>query len=269
MRRNVKSRGALSLAALFLIVAALLAGYLCYCRQAAQTPPSPNAPEVEEVAAQEDGEADDGFPEVDWAYWKNINQDIIGWVTVPGTNINSPILQAHADAPEYYLHHDVYGNYNPHGAIYLDAECEELALSSRNAVIMGHHFGYDTVSAPFGVIASYKDKSFASEHATVLIQTPNAKMTYEVRFAQIVNGLEPSKRTSFVDDADFRDWYDSARDDAAMVLDADTEPGQTVSLVTCSYNFWVKNERTVLVTSGAQETEQNRSENAEITPDGL
>lgn len=51
-----------------------------------------------------------------------------------------------------------------------------------------------------------------------------------------------------------------------MVLDAETEPGQVISLVTCSYNIWVDNERTVLVTS-MQETAKNQAENTQIAPD--
>lgn len=96
------------------------------------------------------------------------------------------------------------------------------------------------------------------EHATVYIQTPEWKRVYGVRFAQIVNGLEPTKRTLFTDEEDYRSWYDSSRDSAAMVLDADTEPEQTISLVTCSYNIWVQNERTVVVTS--ENGTQNRAE---------
>lgn len=81
----------------------------------------------------------------------------------------------------------------------------------------------------------------------MLIQTPTSKMTYEARFAQIVNGRERNKRIDFEGEADFRAWYGESRANAAMVLDVETEPGQVISLVTCSYNIWVDNERTVLV----------------------
>lgn len=160
----------------------------------------------------------------------------------------------------------VYGNYNPAGAIYLDADCEELGLSSRNAVILGHHFWNDKKVAPMGTVADYKDVDFAREHARVLIQTPTAKMTYEARFAQIVNGRERNKRIDFEGESDFRAWYGESRENAAMVLDAETEPEQVISLVTCSYNIWVDNERTVLVTS-MQETAKNQAENTQIAPD--
>ena len=259
MKKRTKSRIALSASAVFLLSAAAMVALLLMSREAAITPPSPNAPEAVE-------DSGDGFPEVDWAYWQGINPDVIGWVTIPGTSVNSPILQAHADAPEYYLRHDVHGNYNPHGCIYLDAACEELGLSSRNVVIMGHHFWNDTVAAPMGIIASYTDEAFAREHANVLIQTPTAKMTYEARFAQIVNGRERNKRIDFEGEADFRAWYGESRANAAMVLDSETEPKQVISLVTCSYNIWVDNERTVLVTS-MQETAKNQAENTQIAPD--
>lgn len=51
-----------------------------------------------------------------------------------------------------------------------------------------------------------------------------------------------------------------------MVLDAETEPEQVISLVTCSYNIWVDNERTVLVTS-MQETGKNLPEYAQTAVD--
>lgn len=259
MKKRTKSRIAFGVSAVLLLTAAAMVAFLLTCRHAAQTPPSPDEPERQAVPA-------DGFPDVDWAYWQGVNPDVIGWLTVPGTTIDSPILQAHGSAPDYYLKHDVYGNYNPAGAIYLDADCEELGLASRNAVILGHHFWNDKEIAPMGTIADYKDEAFAREHARILVQTPESKMTYEARFAQIVNGRERAKRIGFEGDADFRAWYDGSREDAVMVLDAETEPEQVISLVTCSYNIWADNERTVLVSS-MQESEENNQDYARTPSD--
>lgn len=251
MKNKTKSRIAFSASLVLMAAAFVIGAFLLRCRDAADTPPSPDIPAEEAQSTDADG-----FPEVDWAYWQGVNPDVIGWLTVPGTTIDSPILQAHADAPDYYLHHDVYRNYNPAGGIFLDADCEEYGLSSRNAVILGHHFLHDPVTAPMGNISLYKDRGFAEEHADILVQTPQSEMAYRARFAQIVNGLERNKRTSFADETDFRAWYDDSLSSAAMVLDPDTKPQQTISLVTCSYNIWVKNERTVLVTSMQEQPEK-------------
>jgi sortase B len=257
MKARTKSRIAFGLALALLLCGAGVLLLLQAWRSAANTPPSPGADAS--VAAEEDPQSP--FPEVDWDYWQGVNPDVIGWITVPGTTINSPIVQAPVDDPGYYLKHDVYRNYNPHGAIYLDADCQN-GLLSRNAVIMGHHYGDDLEGAPFGIIAEYKDEGFAAEHALIYLQTPEWKKTFEVRFAQIVNGLENNKFTSFGSDGEFRAWYDAARDDAAMVLDAETEPDNVISLVSCSYNIWVANERTVLVASEKYSTKTDG--NAEI-----
>lgn len=268
MTNKTKARIAAGMAVGFALLAATLCWLLLSWGQAARTPPSPEAPPstdddpaspsptissgasslAGEDAASETEDDGDGFPTVDWAYWQGVNPDVIGWITVPGTTINSPIVQAPTGDPDFYLSHDVYGNHNIYGAIHLDAECAEKGLDSRNAVILGHHSG-NLDAAPFGVIQEYVDEVFAAEHATVFLQTPDWKRTYGVRFARLVNGQEPSKRTIFHSDEDYRAWYDGMRADATMTLDAATEPDQAVSLVSCSYYLHPENERTVVVAS--------------------
>ena len=154
------------------------------------------------------------------------------------------------------------------GALYLDAECEKEGFQSPNAVILGHSLTLGNAVTCFGNIQRYSDKSFASEHQTVLIQTPNTKMRYTVRFANIVKGWEPTKRTVFAGDSDFRNWYDSSRESAAMVLDTDSEPNQVISLVSCSYNFWKQNERTVVTTSIDQKQAQTETVSTESRQTG-
>ena len=127
---NRKSRAAFAAAAVFLAVAAILFGVLLHFYQDASPSPSPNGT-PQETATESAGGRESEFPTVDWDYWKSVNGDVIGWITVPGTDINHPILQAHASDPDYYLHHDIYRNYNPLGALYLDAECEKEAFKVR------------------------------------------------------------------------------------------------------------------------------------------
>lgn len=252
MKRRTKSRIAAATAVLAAFAAVAIGGLLIYSRLAVRTAPSPDGTMLGFIATGETQTDGNGFPEVDWEYWQGVNPDVIGWITVPGTDIDSPIVQARPDDPDYYLSHDVYRNYNPRGAVYLDAECAEMGLASRNAVILGHHYGIGDDVSGFGHIKRYSDKGYAADHALVLIQTPGSKMAYGVRFAQIVKGWEPVKRTSFKGEEDYRAWYGSCRSEAAMVLDAETEPEQTVSLVSCSYNYWSWNERTVVVSSPAK-----------------
>lgn len=239
MSRRIKSFIAFGIAGVIAAGLALFFLSMAHFREKAETLPSPQSAEVQEVS-------DDGFPVVDWEYWQGINSDVIGWVTVPGTAIDYPIVQAPADDPDYYLHHDVYRDYNVYGVPYLDADCADTGLlDSRNAVVFGHHMNDGSMFAAF---ADYSEPDFAKEHARILVQTPEAKKVYQARCVNIVNGTELAKRTDFKDQTDYRKWYDSQLSGADVVLDAITRPETAITFCTCSYNY-SSNERTLVVAS--------------------
>lgn len=195
--------------------------------------------------------AENPFPDVDWKYWKEINPDVVGWITIPGTSINNPIVQAHSDDPDYYLFHDVYRNYNLFGSIYIDADNEEEGFNSLNTVILGHSIqGMPNIS--FGILPQYTDANFARDHNRIYLQTPENTWAVEPRFANIVPGWVPSKKTEFRDAIDFIDWYSANKSDADITMDEDPSvPDHAVTFVTCSYFHWAENERIVLTTSEA------------------
>lgn len=234
---KVKSRIAMWICGILLVAAGIL-GYTLWSMEQAGNP-SPGG-EAQEVSLDPYG-----FPEVDWEYWKSVNPDVIAWVTVPGTNIDSPIVQAHSDDPEYYLHHDVYGKYNVYGCPYLDAGCEAEGFKSYNSVVFGHHMNDQTV---FSAFSKFTDKSFAQDNGKVLLQMPGEKHILSVKLADVINAAnDKSKRTGFTDNADFAKWYGERVDAADMVLDA-AVPSRNVTFVTCSYNRF-KNERTLVFAS--------------------
>lgn len=235
MRAKVPPRAmvAFALALACLAAVASLGAYLIWCSQSAITVADPDRP----------GAADaDGFPEVDWAYWKGINPDVIGWVSVPGTDICSAIVQAPADDPTFYLTHDVRKARNHHGCPYLDADCAQDGFDSLNAVVFGHHMKR---GAPmFATFADYSDGSFAREHSVVLLQTPEEKRMLDVTGAAIVSGYDRTKRTRFADEGDFGDWYAERHAECAMTL-SDRPASSCVTFVTCSYTS-SSNERTLV-----------------------
>lgn len=221
-----------------MVAAICVALFIWLCGNAQQTSPSPTAEVVE---------YNEGFPTVDWDYWESVNRNVIGWITIPGTNVNAPVLQAHSDNPNYYLWHDVYGNYNVYGAIYLDSDCEEKGLSSRNAVICGHSARSDYNNCPFGVVQEYKNLDFAQAHTKVLLQTREQRWSLDVAYATIIDGNILSKVVTFGSKEAFESYYDNLKSDAIMTLEKNDEiyPSQMFSLVTCSYLLNPSNERTV------------------------
>lgn len=246
MKAKTKSRIAFGVAGgVALVSVALVALLWRFGERASVTDPNPEG--VAEAIEYELPDGTTGETEgVDWDYWLSVNPDIVGWLRIPGTAIDYPIIHAPEWDPDYYLSHDVYGDYNPMGAIYLDCGSEGL-FGGGNSVIFGHHW-----SAPgnlmFEAVANYSDEGWAREHDTILVLNPDGEThVLSVQCADVVPGTEPVKRTTFSDHTDLMAYWQERFDASDMRLaDAAAETDQLFMLVTCSYNFWPNNERTVV-----------------------
>lgn len=242
MTHSLRFRCACIGAGLLLLIGGVILGALAFMAHQSHVLPSPQT-----TGYGNDYHADEqGFPRVDWEYWLAINPDIVGWITIPHSRINHPIVQASSDNPEYYLHHDIYRHYNLYGTPYLDAACAKYGLlSAPNAVICGHHMND---GSQFSDLASCSNESYARAHATILLQTPQGiQQTYHIRCVRIVPGSS-IKRTSFASRDDYLKWYKTQIDTSCVVLDGATKPVGVMKLVTCSYHY-SSNERTLVIAS--------------------
>ena len=207
---------------------------------------------------------DDGFPKVDWEYWQSVNPDVIGWVTVPDTIIDYPIVQASPEDPDYYLDHNVYGEPDYRGCPYLDAECAADGFDSRVCYIYGHHLDDGSMFSSF---ASYADESFWDAHREVLLQTSHKKYSLNILCTDVIDAAVQSKFSAKTDD-EFAQWAGDVLEGCEAVYSASrsVEPtgcpksfadGVKV-FVTCSYTRW-DNERTLVYTGVSDADEvQNR-----------
>lgn len=184
--------------------------------------------EVTDRFSPEQGE--DGFPLVDWDFWQGVNPDVVGWVSIPGTELSCPVVRASSDDPEFYLHHDVFRQQSVYGCPYRDAECEEEGFASWNCVIYGHNMSDGTQFAPF---VSYTAEGFAEGHRLVLLQTPTEKMRLQVLFAGRSEGLSDSKKLAFAGKEDYSQWFNARKNEAEVLLE-DADPERVFTFVTCS-----------------------------------
>ena len=188
-------------------------------------------------------EEDDGFVEVDWGHWREVNPDIIAWVNIPGTRVNYPVVRASAEDPTFYLHHDIYGNYSAYGVPYLDADCVSTEVPAFNAIIYGHHMDNGSM---FSDLAQYSDESFAREHPYIYLQSPAAKQKLAVSFVEIIDASSTPKAIRSEDTEAFRAWFQEQFANAAVALEAQEEPNYAITFCTCSYHEF-SNERTLVV----------------------
>ena len=103
-----------------------------------------------------------------------INNDIVGWIKIDGTNINYPVMQT-KDKPQFYLRKDFYKKYSQWGTPFLAENCD--IQTSDNLIIYGHHINN---SKMFGELEKYRNKDFYKNHKTIKFYTKDNLTEYEI-----------------------------------------------------------------------------------------
>lgn len=91
---------------------------------------------------------------------KAINPDVNGWVTMPGTAIDYPLVQGETNFS--YINTDVYGNFALSGSIFLDSRNDNY-YTDPYSLLYGHNMSKHRM---FGDVNLYKDETFFKEHTT-------------------------------------------------------------------------------------------------------
>ena len=141
--------------------------------QTQPTEPTEPKSELVEIVHPETGETVKVLPE--YAEIFRLNPDTVGWIFIPGTKVNYPVLQT-PDNPDYYLTRDFYKQDAKHGAIYAREVCD-VNKPSDNITIYGHHMRDGSM---FADIMDYQHKSFYEDHKYICFDTLKERHTYEV-----------------------------------------------------------------------------------------
>ncbi len=104
-----------------------------------------------------------------------LNSDVVGWITIPGTNIDYPVMQT-KNYTDYYLRRSFEKTYSTWGCIYAREKCDVFAPSD-NVVLYGHHMGDGTM---FAQLDYYKTKSYWQENQTFTFDTLYERHTYRI-----------------------------------------------------------------------------------------
>lgn len=108
-------------------------------------------------------------------YLREKNSDIVGYINVPNTKIDYPIL--HCEDNEYYLNHDFLGNYRLAGAIFMDFRNTSDFSSNYNTCIYGHNLSNGNM---MNNITLFRDETFFNENEYVEITSTDGLYIYQV-----------------------------------------------------------------------------------------
>jgi len=131
------------------------------------------------------------YPDVDFPEGMQIkfadiyamNQDLVGWVTIDGLDIDFPIVQAEDDS--YYLRRNFNGQYSIYGTPFLSAENTSTGLDE-NMVVYGHSMQRD--DQMFTPLKVYKEVDGFKEHPLIKYSTLYEDYIYKVYAVFITNG---------------------------------------------------------------------------------
>lgn len=177
---------------------------------------------------------------IDFDALKKINPDVVSWITIPGTNIDYPLLQGKDN--NQYLHKDMEGRDSAAGAIFLDYG-DKADLSSRHNIIYGHHMKNGTM---FKDIVKYKDQQYFDEHQDIILYTPDREIHLKALAAVVANPDAIRRKIDFQSWEEFTSYIEEMTQDARAfaTVPKGTAIRRLYSFVTCSYEF--QNARTIL-----------------------
>ncbi|MBR6402440.1 MAG: class B sortase [Eubacterium sp.] len=103
------------------------------------------------------------------------NKDFVGWLSIPGTKVDYPVMQTKEDE-EYYLHKDFNKEDSTSGTLFLSAK-SDFRSPSDNVLIYGHNMKAGTM---FNLLLDYEKEDFYQEHHIIHFDTLEGDGTYEV-----------------------------------------------------------------------------------------
>lgn len=186
----------------------------------------------------------------------DINRDIRGWISIPGTNINYPVMQSSDNA--YYLTHDIYNKYSWYGTPFLDFRCLIAPLSS-NMIVYGHNMGDDQM---FHELVNYKKADFYKTSPFIEFDTLSGMHSWKI-FAVFIANTDPNQGDvfnylipSFASDLQFEQQIADIRKRSLINVSLDVTPqDHLLTLSTCTYEF--KEARFVVVARLRRDDESN------------
>lgn len=165
------------------------------------------------------------------------NQDMVGWISVPGTKQGYPVMQTPQDE-EYYLRKNFYKKKSSGGTPFLDKDSDLEDPASR-IMVYGHNLKSGGMFTPF---TKYTKVSHWKKYPTFTFDTLYESRTYRIVAVVQVDITQAGHFAYYAYDrfssaASFNGFLQSAKEAALYDTGVTAEYGQQMMIIsTCSYH---------------------------------
>lgn len=207
---------------------------------------------LEQYAVADD--SGDGVPTVNFDELAKVNPDVVGWIYVPGTVINYPVVQT--DNNKTYLTRMFNGAGNGNGAIFMDMDDAAPGIIDQQTTLYGHHM-YD--GSMFNIIDKTRDQAVFDSIKTVYYITRDNTYTFKPLFtAQVQDDYGEARTPNFDGGEGLKEYLRTTQSNALASASDATEridtTDQVLSLVTCAGEIIPRTTRAVMVCSLVETT---------------
>lgn len=175
-----------------------------------------------------------------------LNPDLVGWISIPGTRVDYPVVQR-PETQDYYLYRDFYGKYDSHGCIYVREVCD-VFMPSDNITMYGHRMKDNTM---FADLSKLQSKEFLQEHPYIYFDTLTEYHTYEVVYvlttsASVGQGFAYHELVDAANEEEFNSFLANCQRYSLFDTGVTASYGdKLITLSTCEYTH--ENGRLVVV----------------------
>jgi len=185
---------------------------------------------------------------VDFSALLAVNRDTVGWLSIPGTGISYPVVQANDN--DTYLHTSFYGKRSGAGAVFMDCKNSADPLD-RNTIIYGHNMGRGRTDM-FGSLLRYNDEKYYGAHRWIQFDTVHGQYGWWRVFAVLHLDAQATEfdylRQDFRDGEEFKEWIAQARALSLYPADMPVPEGANIlTLSTCNRARYGEHGRQVVL----------------------
>lgn len=193
------------------------------------TQPKETQPAATQAQVQPEEEEIIPWPQVDFAALQQVNPDVVGWIYIPETNVNYPIVQGEDN--DQYLYRLLTGEYNSSGSIFMDAGVKR-DFGGQNTPIYGHNMKNGTM---FAGITGYKSQEFYDAHPSAYLVTPEKNYLIHLFSGYVVSVRGDAWDVVFEEEV-FPRWLEEIQRKSYFAADVTpNSQDRIVTLSTCTY----------------------------------